>query len=233
MLKNAAKYLKNFKKDLEKYNITYDLDCLFNDDYYEPTEIKSAFDGSYMLYESRGDKDSKLTINEYFDIIRPYLRDMINYHKARSEWKIQLSMQIIFVSFTDVNETLVMHTKSDNIVIMNGIETNDIINEFYDSFDTRYQEGLETKVKGSSYTFERVDLLEYHFHKISLNRASSNINSPKWIKNKKVTINPKNTNDNRCFQYAITAALNYEKILKIHKEFLSLNHLLIIIIRKT
>ena len=84
VLKNIGRYLKNFKKYLEKlqkyqYNITYGLDYLFNEldegDYYEPREVKSAFDGSYMLYESRGDKDSKLAIYEYFDIIRPHLRD--------------------------------------------------------------------------------------------------------------------------------------------------------------
>ena len=80
---------------------------------YEPREVKSAFDGSYMLYESRGDKDSKLAIYEYFDIIRPYLKDMIDDHKARGEWKIQLLMRIIFVSFIDSNETRVMHTISD------------------------------------------------------------------------------------------------------------------------
>ena len=63
---------------LQKYqcNITYGLDYLFNEfneDYYEPKEIKSAFDGSYMLYESRGDKDAKLALYEYFDKIKPYL----------------------------------------------------------------------------------------------------------------------------------------------------------------
>ena len=52
----------------------------------------------------------------------------------------------------------------EKLVIMSDKETNDIINELYDSF-VRYQEGLETKMKGSSYTFERVDLLEYHLHK--------------------------------------------------------------------
>ena len=87
-----------------------------------------------MLYESRGDKDSKLAIYEYFDIIRPYLRDMIDNHKARGERKMQLTMRIIFVSFVDANETRVMYTKSDNIEIMSGIETNDAINECFSSF---------------------------------------------------------------------------------------------------
>ena len=71
MLKNIGRYLKNFKNYLEKlqkyqYNITYGLDYLFNevneDDYYKPTEVKSAFDGNYVLYEGRGDKDGKLAL---------------------------------------------------------------------------------------------------------------------------------------------------------------------------
>ena len=33
------------------------------------------------------------------------------------------------------------------------------------------------------------------------------------VKNKKATINPKN-NDEKCFQYALTVALNYEQIKK-------------------
>ena len=43
-----------------------------------------------------------------------------------------------------------MHTKSDNVEIMNDIDTNDAINELIDSFMKKYQEGLETKMKGSS-----------------------------------------------------------------------------------
>ena len=103
---------------------------------------------------------------------------MIDNHKG--EWKIQLSMRMIFVSFTDANETHDMYTKSDNITIMSGIETDDVINELFNSFRRRYQEGLETKMKGSSFTYERIDLLKYHLHKISLNRGSSYSNSPEW-----------------------------------------------------
>ena len=120
-------------------------------------------------------------------------------------------MRIIFVSSLDTNENHIMHTKSDNIEIMNGTKTNDAINELFNSFLKRYQEGLETKMKGSGYILERADLLGYHLHKISLNRGSSNINSPKWLK-KTATINSKNTMDNEYFKYAITAALRHQEI---------------------
>ena len=137
---------------------------------------------------------------------------MIDDYKSIGEWKIQITMRIIFISFIDKNETQVMHTKSDNVEIMNGTDTSDAINKLINSFIKRYQEGIETKMKGSSYIFERIDLLEYHLHKISLNRGSSNIESPEWLHNKGVTINTKNNKDNNCFQYAITAALNYRNI---------------------
>ena len=53
----------------------------------------------------------------------------------------------------------------------------------------------------------------YDFNKISLNRRGSYIASAKWIKDKKLTINPKN-NDYKCFQCAVTVALNRNKINK-------------------
>ena len=121
-------------------------------------------------------------------------------------------MRIIFVSSLDVNEIHIMHTKSDNIEIMNVTETNEAINELFSYFLRRYQEGLEAKMKGSGYIFERVDLLAYHLHKISLNRGSSYINSPEWLKNKGTTINPKNTRDNECFKYVIIAELHLQEI---------------------
>ena len=83
------------------------------------------------------------------------------------------------------------------MVLINGT---DAINKLINSFMKRYQEGLETKMKESSYIFERIDLLEYHLHKKSLNIGSSYIEFPEWIKNKGVTINPNNTKNSNCFQ---------------------------------
>ena len=65
---------------------------------------------------------------------------------------------------------------------------------------------------GSKFSLESVDLLHYHLQKTSLKRKQrSYIDSPKWFKNKKETINPKNDDDN-CFEYASTAALSYQNI---------------------
>ena len=91
-----------------------------------------------------------------------------------------------------------------------GSETDEIIEEIFNSLLQRYQEGLEESMKASEFVFDSVNSYYYKLHKISLNKGGSYIDSPKWLQNKKATINPKN-NDDQCFQYAITVALNHEK----------------------
>ena len=66
-------------------------------------------------------------------------------------------------------------------------------------------------MRGSELTFDSVDALYYALNKISLSRDGSYIDSPECLKNKKATVNPKN-NDDKCFQYALTVELSYEKI---------------------
>ena len=102
-----------------------------------------------------------------------------------------------------------MHTKSNNIEVTMGSETDDIVDELFESLLQKYLEGLEKLMKGSRFIFDSVDFLYYHLQKTSLSRkGESYIDSPKWLKNKK-TINPKN-NDNNCFQFALSVSLNYQ-----------------------
>ena len=136
---------------------------------------------------------------------------MINDLKNQVEWKIQLTMAINFMSFKDSKETLTIHTKSNNIEIMVGSETDEIIKELFETLLQRYQKGLEKSMKGSEFVFDSVDLLHYKCHKISLNRSGSYIDSPKRLERKKATINPTNNDDKR-FQYAITVPLNHKQI---------------------
>ena len=89
-------------------------DLSIDEDYYKPIIARGAFDGSYIQYESKGDKGKNLSIKEYLNIIKPCLSNIINGHKTRglvryhsgnkawleetsSEWKIQLTMAINFI----------------------------------------------------------------------------------------------------------------------------------------
>ena len=181
-------------------------------DYYKPILVKRGYNNNYIEYESKGDKI--FTLKEYLALIERYLRKLINHYKNKGEWKVQLVANINFISLKPVSdETRIMHTRSDNEEIMNGSDTDEVIEEHFESFLQRYEQNLQEKIKGSDFEFDGVNFLYYNYNKISINRGGSYIDSPKWIKNKKSTINPKNNYYKR-FQYAVFLALNLDKIRK-------------------
>ena len=137
-----------------------------NEYYYKPIWTKSAFNDNYVEYESKGEKNKNLSPKEYLDIIRLYLSDTINDHKTQREWEIQLTMSINFISSKDSDETSTLRTKNNNIEIMMGNETDEIIEKHFESLLQKYQEGLEESMKrGSEFIFDSVDLLYYHLQK--------------------------------------------------------------------
>ena len=211
-------------------------DLSIDEDYYKPIIVRGAFNGNYIQYESKGDKGKNLSIKKYLNMIKSYLSDIINNHKTHglvryhssdktwleetsSEWKIQLTMAINFISSKESDETRNMDTKSNNVEIMIGSDTGEIIEELFESFLQKYQEGLEESMRESESAYDSVDALCYNLNKVSLSRGGSNIESPKWLKNKKATINPKNKDD-KCFQYTLTVALIHEQV-KDHPERIS------------
>ena len=195
--------IKNIK-DLFKLSI--------DKNYSKRTLVKTDYNGNCIQYESKGDKI--LTLKEYLALIEKYIRKLINYYKNKGEWKLQLIMEISFIYLKPgSNETRIMYTRSDNEEFMNGSDTDEIIEGLFESFLQKYEENLQEKMKGSDFEFDGVVFLYYDFNKISINRGGSYIDSPQWLKNKKSTINPIN-NDYKYFQYAVTLALNLDKIRK-------------------
>ena len=106
-------------------------------------------------------------------------------YKTQGEWKIQLSMTINFISSKDSDEICTIHTKSNNIEVMMGNETSEIIEELFETLLQKYQEGFEEKMRGSEFAFDSVHLLHYNLHKISLNRGGSYKDSPEGLKKMK------------------------------------------------
>ena len=179
-IKNIKKHLYNIenKKELLELEITkeyfdeldkkiLELDEYYNDDdfefigtenvqdlfkilIYKPTIVKSGYNNNYIEYRSKGNEI--LTFEEYLALIEPYLRELINDHKNKGEWKIQLTAQINFISLRPgSNETRVMHTRSVNEEFMNGSDTDEIIKELFKSLLQRYQENLQEKLKSSDF----------------------------------------------------------------------------------
>ena len=94
-------------------------------------------------------------------------------------------MTISFISSKDSGEIYTMQAKSNDIEIMMGNKTDEVIEERFESLLQKYQEGLEEKMRGSKFVFDSVDLLHYNLHKISLNTGGLYIDSPKWLKIKR------------------------------------------------
>ena len=161
--KRIPRYLKKLHTDLskrDKYqeNYLYGAEQLFNkDSYHKPFEIKNVFNGNYVLYESKGDQYRSLSVLEYLMKIRLYLYDLIEEYSYNDSWKIQLNMEVSFISLTDTNVRQTLYSKSDNMEIIHAVDTNGVIDELFDTFLNRYQDGLETKMTGSSYFFEKLD----------------------------------------------------------------------------
>ena len=137
------------------------------------------------------------------------MRKLIKPIKKEGAWKIQLIAEINFIPLKPgSDETRAMYTRSDNEEFMNGDDTNEIIKLLFESFLQRFEENLQEKMRESDFEFDGINFYYYNLNKTNTYRGGSYIDSPKWLKDKKSTINPKN-NDHKCFQYVATLARKF------------------------
>ena len=85
--------------------------------------------------------------------IKPWLYDVIEEYSYNDSWKIQLNMNLSFISLTDSNIRQTMSSKSGNVKIIDTVDNNAVIDELFDTFLERYQGGLKTKMTGSTNFF--------------------------------------------------------------------------------
>ena len=164
------------------------------------------------MYTCRGDKDRDMNIDIYLDKIRPYLIALIDKKKI-SHQKIQLDIAINLRPITK-SDRITFYVKSKNIIYSPSANSEDILKQIINSLCKYYADKLLICRTDSSYVYESVEGLNIHFDKINLNRGTSYIPSPDWLKHKGATMNPLNTKDNYCFMNALTIALNHREIGK-------------------
>ena len=119
------------------------------------------------------------------------MRDIIINLKKSDTWKIQLTIAINSISFKNVDEECVMHSKNGNIEFMSYDNVNENVNKVFESLLSRYQIGLKTSMRVIAFIFDSAQLLYYKCYKINFKRSGACIDSPDWIKKKKAIINLK------------------------------------------
>lgn len=133
----------------------------------------------------------------------------IDFQKS-DKWNTQLKMSVNFISSEDTDEEHVMFTKGYNMEKMACDEANEVIKELFESLLFKHKIGLKIPMI----------LSFYNMSQIKSQTRSVIYWLPRLNKKKKSAINPSNQ-DNKCFQYDDTVALNYEQIKTNCKEYLN------------
>ena len=118
-------------------SIIRDIKTLFlqEEEYYCKTVIISNVrNNDYIKYESNSDRNKNVSVKEYLNVIKPYLKDMIIDLQISDMWKIQLTIAINFISSKDVDEQCVMHSKSENIEVMLYDDAYEVLIKFLSHF---------------------------------------------------------------------------------------------------
>ena len=67
--------------------------------YYKPVRVNNFWSNNYIECKSNGDKNRILSVDEYLDKIRQYLKDITNELKKSDTLKIKLTVTISLYFF--------------------------------------------------------------------------------------------------------------------------------------
>ena len=197
-------YNYDFSDDDDEYRKIGSIRTLFKEfdgDYYKPIRTDGGFAGrnnNCIEYVSKGD----LLPEEYLNMIRAYLRDLINEHITtmelnnnnnsknsdnsnnnnnnnnndtdRAEWKIQLTMQNSCISTRSFEETRTIYTKSEPVEIFMGSNTEDVIDKRFNTLLQKLQRAQDTSnERGSEFIPDSAKLLYDYFQRIDIRRLQS------------------------------------------------------------
>ena len=151
----------------------------------------------------------KIDIETFFDKMLKSLKNLIQKELLDlGSAKIQTT---IWLKFRQEKILIEKAFNSKTTEVYKGSNFDEIFENLFAFMKTQIENPAFEK---SGFTLNRVLHLNIDFHKLNLTRGNSYIPLPSWIPKKKAIINPKNKNDEECFKWAVTAALNYKQIGK-------------------
>ena len=170
---------------------------------FKPVKEKSAFKGFTSQYVIKGSPEYDITT--FLTVAKPF---MINIMDKNRNIKVKLYLNCFMKmrdpgGFTKIAK-FAFHSIGQNVIT----ETTDL-HEIYEKMINEIEEEVQ-KVEnavGSGWVFLEIENLTLHTVIWDPIKASSYIELPEYLKNKKAIINMKNE-DNKCFLWCVLRALN-------------------------
>ena len=172
------------------------------EDHLTPREYKTAIKGYFKTFRVNGidGMDEKTFMNN----VKPRVIDLI---KSKGSIKVKL---ILTVRFTKENPA----TGKIDINVYSFASKMEIVTESTDLYvlynhmvDVIFESIQNFNNRGSGWQFDRVEHLDININPYNPLSASSYIELPGNLAEKKAIINVKNENDNECFKWAVTSAV--------------------------
>ena len=180
-----------------------------------PYRIEQAFRGALRSFRIDGRR--RVDADTFFISARSTINDLIIRElRDLKSAKIQTTAWIRFRTDDDGDanadgnfETVDMAFNSRMIEFFSGSDFKELIDQMLDQMKTQIE---NPALANSSFVFDQILHLDINFNQLNLTRGSSYIPLPKWISHKKAVINPRNEHDEKCFPWAVIAALHHEEI---------------------
>ena len=169
---------------------------------FTPVEEKSALNKNVVDYVIKG--DPLYGPSEFLHIAKPHV---INIMASNRNIKTKLYLNCL-MSRSDPLGTIVKKFKFRSIgykIITEATDPHEVYNEMVDEIEEEVQK--VEHAEGSGWVFVEVENLTLHTDIWDPLKASSYIDLPSELKNKKAIINMKN-GDNKCFLWCVLRALN-------------------------
>ena len=174
---------------------------------FTPVKEKSALKNYAVKYVIKG--EPLYGPAEFLQIAKPYV---INIMASNRNIKTKLYLNC-YMTRTDsdgftVIKKFAFHSVGQKI-ITEATDVNEIYGEMLDEIEEEIQK--VEQAEGSGWVFLEVENLTLHTDIWDPIKASSYIDLPKELKNKKAIINMKNEDNNKCFLWCVLRALNPSK----------------------
>ena len=179
---------------------------------FTPTQTTTSFKNAAVTYVTQINSPHLDLLQDAITALQPTLTQQ---RQTLGSIKFNVSIQVVFHKAVDLSVTT-----QPPVTLQSEIHTAYATTSLSQSLGDVYTQLVNFidvfECNGSGWVFSYLNSLELNIYHLDPLRASVHVVLPKWIRDKKATINVKNTG-NDCFQWAILAGMHHRNVARNNK----------------